>query len=486
MSGNRFLGVFLFWAVLFSSTGIGRVHAITAQKIKCFQKAMAINIGDHLNGSRYPHLEWGIMMATVDGQHILFQHHPDDLFIPASVIKILTSGISLLKFGPDHRFETLVMTGAPIHSRTLEGDIYIKGKGDPALTINDLRAVANSIKKDIDVIGGDVVYDRSYLENEPPRYPPNARHLYAPANALTVNYNWLPLGLDTGPPVKLWTIPKTGYARLRYQVRISDSWRPGLPRMTYKQKPWGDEYHISGTITRWDRKYKILRLCVTRPGLFAATLFKESCRDTGITVKGTVRNGKTPPGCRTIASITTRPLKEIACTLNQESNNVVAELVNKNLGAVFDSLPGTREKGLGVIKAYLKEKLNLSPGDFSIRDASGLSPKNRLSANQLVCILNHLYSRLGKGFYETLALQGVHPHARNPVPPPDIRMVVKSGTLPQTGVNAVAGYIFIDRLNMTLSFAALANRRGSGAPAYSGTFTQPILSGIIRGIGQVD
>jgi PBP4 family serine-type D-alanyl-D-alanine carboxypeptidase len=255
--------------------------------------------------------------------------------------------------------------------------------------------------------------------------------------------------------------------------------------MTYQRKSWGDLYFVRGTITRWDRQYKVLRLCVTRPGLFAATLFKECCQKAGITVRGVVRRGQPPPRSRILQTIKTQTLKDIVCTLNQESNNVVSELINKNLGAVFDSPPGTREKGLHIIRTYLQDKLNLTKKNWAIRDASGLSIENRLSASQLVLILNHLNTVMGKDFTQTLAIQGSHPHALNPATPSGIRMVVKSGTLPVTGVNSVAGYIFADGMDMNLAFAVLARRRGAGPPAYSGTFTHPIVSGIIRSVSQI-
>ena len=476
-----FLPGVVFFIILVSAN----LNSISLQDLNRFRETLERNIGSILERPEYRNLGWGIMVTTVDGKHNLFQHQDDNLFIPASVVKIVTSGISLLKFGPNHKFETLLMTDAPLHLRVLNGNIYIKGQGDPALTIEDLRLAANSIKNHIDIITGDVIFDDSYLDIESPRYPPNARHLYAPAGALTVNYNWILLGLDNGPPVRMWTIPETSYARITYQVRISDSHRPGLPRMIYQRKPWGDHYHISGKITRWDRKYQVLRLCVTRPGLYTATLFKECCHKAGIVVRGTIRRGLIPSGCRILRTIQTRTMKEIVSTLNQESNNVVAELVNKNLGAVFDSLPGSREKGLNIIRIHLRKKLGLDKPDFHIRDASGLSTENRLSAHQLVLILNHLYIRLGKDFYETLALQGKHPHALNPTPPESIKIYVKSGTLPNTGVNTSAGYILIDQMETGLSFAVLANRRGSGPPAYSGTFTLPIMSAIIKSIKQL-
>jgi D-alanyl-D-alanine carboxypeptidase/D-alanyl-D-alanine-endopeptidase (penicillin-binding protein 4) len=252
--------------------------------------------------------------------------------------------------------------------------------------------------------------------------------------------------------------------------------------MIYRKEKWGDFYTIKGQITRWDRRYKILRLCVTRPGLFAATVFKECLQNRGIKVTGQVRQGVISEDARVLINIHTQPLKHIIQVLNRESNNVIAELLNKNLGAFFDSVPGTRKKGLAIMNRYCLEKIGFKKGTFRLADASGLSVQNRVSPEQMIKALGHFYRKLGKEYCYTLAPQGHHAHAMNPVPPKGIRMFVKSGTLPATGVNTVAGYIFDDRKGRAMSFAIMAKRRKAGPMSYSGTYTIPVLKAIISAL----
>jgi len=444
-------------------------------------------LGHHLKacmaGGLYRSVEVGIHIETTDGKQDLYLRHPDRPFTPASVIKVITSGVAMSRFGPDHRFVTLIKTDGEILTGVLEGNLYLVGRGDPALRDTHLREAVRFIRSSgIRKIKGDLVFDVSFLDEEAPRYPPNARHLYAPPSALTVNHNWLVIGYDRGPPVRLWTVPQTGYARLDYRVEFSPSDRPGLPALTYRAESWGDRYDIRGKITRWDLRYKVLRLCVSRPGLFAATLFQEACTREGLKLMGIVRQGVAGTGTRTIHTIRTRPLEDILRELNRESNNVVAELVNKDLGAHFKSPPGTREKGLDVLREYCIAPIGLRPGSFTLDDASGLSHGNRFSPRQITRILNHFYQKLGKRYARTLAPQGHHAHALRPVPPEGIRMFVKSGTLPSGGVNTVAGYIFRTGRS-PLSFAIMAIRKGPGAKAYSGTYTIPLLAAMLEALG---
>ncbi|MCP4658025.1 MAG: hypothetical protein GY856_21660, partial [bacterium] len=168
--------------------------------------------------------------------------------------------------------------------------------------------------------------------------------------------------------------------------------------------------------------------------------------------------------------------------LNQESNNVVAELLNKDLGAYFGSVPGTRAKGLAILRKFCREQIGLDEGKLTLADASGLATANRISPAQFTQALNYFYRRAGMVFVETLAPQGHHSHARYPVPPDGMRIFVKSGTLPATGVNSSVGYILLEDTGEVFSFAVLVNRRHRGPMAYSGTYTNPIMSSIVTAL----
>jgi D-alanyl-D-alanine carboxypeptidase/D-alanyl-D-alanine-endopeptidase (penicillin-binding protein 4) len=469
--------------ILILCTVVSSSLAADESRLEALSQAFKRSIGQRLAEPRYQNLQIGILIATADGEHHLYQRHPDRLQIPASTIKVISSGIALVKLGSKRRFQTPLLTDGQSRQGVLHGNLYLVGKGDPTLTYSHLQDAAEQLRQaGISRVTGDLVYDVSFLDEEKPRFPPNARHLYSPPSALTVNYNWIILDLDDGPPPRLTPIPSTSYAKLDYTITISGSSRPGKPRMTYREEPWGDLYTINGTVTRWDKRYKYLRLCVSRPGLFAATLLKEALNAHGIELAGELRKGAAPTTARTLLAITGEPLVEAIRELNQESNNVVAELVNKDLGAYAGSQPGTRAKGLAVLRHYCQHQIGFPAGSFTLADASGLSTANRLSAAQLNQALSHLYEKAGMSFVKTLAPQGHHPHALNPVPPGHVRLFVKSGTLPVTGVNAVAGYIFQDQSGEVLTFAVLIHRYRKGPPLYSGTLTNPITAAIVEAV----
>jgi len=76
-------------------------------------------------------MEAGIDIVSIDENNPVFQYQPDRQFIPASVTKVITSGICLARFGADFRFQTQILTDGLCQDGVLNGNIYLKGWGDP-------------------------------------------------------------------------------------------------------------------------------------------------------------------------------------------------------------------------------------------------------------------------------------------------------------------------------------------------------------------
>lgn len=337
-----------------------------------------------LRQSLYHQVSTGIAVYDLTQGRYLYARNIETRFVPASAAKIFASALAVDKFGPDYRFRTPVLADGPIRDGVLLGNLYLQGRGDPCLGFADLEQAAWEIQAlGVGEVRGDIVYDCSYLDEEQNRYAPNARNLYSPVCALTVNYGWIDVGMSAGAPARLWLIPETSYAKLDYRVRIAKTaW--GRPDMTFEALPWGDRYTIHGAIGANDRTFHYLWLGASRPGLYTATIFKETLEKAGLRINGRIQAGPANAGSNTLCVLTSVALAEMVTRMNQESNNVIAETLNKDLGAAFVSVPGTREKGLAVLRAALREDAGLQPDDFVLADASGLSPENRFSASHFI------------------------------------------------------------------------------------------------------
>ncbi|HEY0004726.1 MAG TPA: D-alanyl-D-alanine carboxypeptidase [Pyrinomonadaceae bacterium] len=80
----------------------------------------------------------GVLIESLDGQHVFASLNAGETFNPASLIKLSTSLVALKQFGADYRFQTRVYADAEVdNSGTLRGSLYVLGN-DP--TFGDVAA----------------------------------------------------------------------------------------------------------------------------------------------------------------------------------------------------------------------------------------------------------------------------------------------------------------------------------------------------------
>jgi serine-type D-Ala-D-Ala carboxypeptidase/endopeptidase (penicillin-binding protein 4) len=102
-------------------------------------------------------------VMTLDGDRVLYSLRPDASLVPASVNKLFTTATALRRFGPSARLDTTVLADGPIgDDGVLDGDLYLRGGGDPTLTTVQVAALAD--KLDVSRVNGRVVGDESHLD----------------------------------------------------------------------------------------------------------------------------------------------------------------------------------------------------------------------------------------------------------------------------------------------------------------------------------
>ena len=89
----------------------------------------------------YPELRGatiGISFRDMDGW--ASGSNGDKRMIPASNLKLITTGVALHRLGPDYTFKTKIGYAGTIRDGVLYGDLYIIGGGDPTIGANDSAA----------------------------------------------------------------------------------------------------------------------------------------------------------------------------------------------------------------------------------------------------------------------------------------------------------------------------------------------------------
>jgi D-alanyl-D-alanine carboxypeptidase/D-alanyl-D-alanine-endopeptidase (penicillin-binding protein 4) len=180
----------------------------------------------------------------------------------------------------------------------------------------------------------------------------------------------------------------------------------------------------------------------------AAESLTSQLRARGIRVGGKPGAARAPKGLQDIATVSSRPLSDVLRRQNVDSRNFHAEVVGKLLGAARSGPPGTIRKGARAIEAWARSR-NVR---IEARDASGLSYRNRVSAEGMVRLLwaadgalwtNELRSGLPR------AGQGTLGHRLHRV---DVR--AKTGTL--QGISALSGWVRLDRSGRWAEFSILS------------------------------
>ena len=117
---------------------------------------------------------WGVKAMTLSGE-VIADYNSGKRFVPASNVKILSTGLAMDKFGPDYRFDTFLGYNGSVEEGVLTGDLYIVGTGDPSLglgsasVVDGIFAAWRDILKSngINEIDGRIVADHRYIGEKP-------------------------------------------------------------------------------------------------------------------------------------------------------------------------------------------------------------------------------------------------------------------------------------------------------------------------------
>ncbi|MGM9735812.1 MAG: D-alanyl-D-alanine carboxypeptidase/D-alanyl-D-alanine-endopeptidase [Candidatus Cryptobacteroides sp.] len=426
----------------------------------------------------------GICVRTSSGKEIV-SVNADKMLLPASNMKLITTGAALHKLGSGFRFKTRIGYDGEIRSGVLHGNLYIIGGGDPTLGSKD--SIATPIEQTfrqwyrmlsdagIKKIDGHIIGDGRWFDG--------------PAEEAT--WLWEDLGTYYG----------TGTTGLMfYENMMSFSAVPGAKegdpvdiRPYYPETPWMDYQYscTTGAEGTGDRLYMFTSdlapvACIRGtlgcdkgrkridcsnkyPEYTCAWHFKQYLKKQGLECRsgaGDFRLEKEwmdDRNCRSITVIgqTESPeLSRIAFETNHVSNNVFAETFLRTLGKMYG---GSAEYGIGAetLAGILSKDLgvDVSKGIF-IKDGSGLSRCNLVSPDflcrfldamtQTECFGDYLSGLPRPGGNGTLSYNlKNYPEALKE------RIRMKSGSM--NGVRCYSGYILPTDGGEMLIFSIMVN-----------------------------
>ena len=437
--------------------------------------ALPMPVAQALTEADIPDTAVALIVQRVTEPEPVISHRVDVPMNPASVMKLLTTYAGLEVLGPAYTWKTDALVDGPLAKGRLRGNLYIRGSGDPKLTIEQFWLFLKRVRSaGVREIAGDVILDTSFFA--PQTYnlaefddKPHRAYNAAPS-ALLINYNAININLavdETGNKVRAWVEP--AFAALTLVNRVApDSGYCGDWKERLQLKVDGDgrarRIELLGKFSA-DCGEKNYPLSFFGHQDFARGLFVDLWREMSGKVSGEIRAGIAPVSAMAVARMESAPLSEVIRDINKWSNNVMARQLYLTLGTAAAGPPATAEKSLVAINDWLAAK-GMRFAELTLENGSGLSRRERISAKHLADLLQMAWeSPLMPEFIASLpiaALDGTMKKRLN-----DGQLAgqarIKTGTL--DGVKALAGYVRDKNGRMVILVCVVNHPRAGAAQA---------------------
>jgi len=346
----------------------------------------------------------GLFIQGVDNEKPLVALHADLFLNPASVIKLVTTAAALDMLGQGYRWSTEVMYTGNIEGHTLNGDLYIRGNGDPYLTPERFWRLLNRIYiVGIHRITGDVLIDNSYFEPGKVDYAAFDQQPYRTynvgPNAVLVGFQATEFHLDidttgTDPAVKITPFPQSPRLRIINQVKLvngsCNAWKKRLSLET-RNNAGMLEVVFSGNYALACKQRTLYRR-VSEAQDHYQHFFLPLWNQIGGSVDGKITQGIVPADAKRLLEESSISLAEAVRLVNKFSNNVMTRQILLSMGAQEFGPPGTTDKGIAAVNAWLVEH-KLDHPDLQLDNGAGLSRDARISAGLLGELLLHVYKQ---------------------------------------------------------------------------------------------
>jgi D-alanyl-D-alanine carboxypeptidase/D-alanyl-D-alanine-endopeptidase (penicillin-binding protein 4) len=400
-----------------------------------------------LKAAQIPAAQVAVVVQPVDAAQPLVAHNATQAMNPASVMKLLTTYAALDLLGPAWTWKTTAWVDNVAVDGRLEGNLYLKGSGDPRFAIEHLSSLLRQLRaRGIQHIAGDVVLDRTVFNvpsSDPGAFDDKPMRPYnVGPDGLLINFRALRFTLqpDNGKPRVLSETPSDGL-RVDNQLRAGEgscgtNWKDLISVRLIPENN-GNRLEFTGTFSALCGE-KPLNLSPLPAEAQTSGLIRALWKELGGSLIGQVRNGSVTPGSKLVAQHESPPLADAVRDINKFSNNVMARQVFLTIGN--DSAPATAERAKQRISDWLNLR-GLRFNELVLDNGSGLSRSERISADSLNRLLLDAWKNpVMPEFVSSMPIVGIDGTMKKRLKDAEAtgRAHIKTGTL--DGVKTAAGY----------------------------------------------
>ena len=410
---------------------------------------LPVSVQNALNVRNVPHDTLSVSVIDVSTGKPVLQWQSEQARNPASTIKLVTTLVALDVLGPTYRWHTDVFARGTIEDGRLDGDLLIKGYGDPFLVTERVWQMVQQIRHaGIREIGGDLLLDDSWFdvgEHDPGAFDRQPLRAYNVApNALMMNFKvvryWFEPDHEAGA-VSVRLDPPLKNLRVQNRLGLAAHSCRGFQRgITISSNESVDEITLSGKFPSGCKRYAMDRTALSH-NEFVFGLFTSLWRESGGSFAGSYRNTVIEEDEEPLLSFASLPLTEMIARVNKHSNNVMARQLLYTLGAEVTGPPGTEDGGKDVIAKWLADN-GLASTRISIDNGAGLSRTTRTSTDDMARMLYFAWQQPYMPEYlSSMSLSGLDGTLRRRFVGSALagKAHMKTGSLDH--VTAIAGYL---------------------------------------------
>ena len=369
---------------------------------------------------------------------------------PASTMKLVTTYAALELLGPNHQWKTEFHADGPIENGILNGNLYLKGGGDPKLNMEKLWLLLRDLRANgVQTVSGDLVLDRShFVQPDLPVFDDDGNDKNKPflvgPDSLLVNLKALRfIARNNDGNVNVMVEPPIATVRIDNRIEALPKAKcPGWPDIRYNpiEEANGVRVVVTGKLPAGCSGQTYLSLLDHQR--YAAGAVRAIWKELGGSIMGEDRVATVPDSARMIARAWSPDLVEIIRDINKYSNNTMARQLFLSLGAEFrnEADPDDSMAAQRVIRQWLAKKGLISP-HLVMENGSGLSRAERVSARELASLLQAAWqSPFAAEFISSMPVAALDGTMRKRLHNTGVagKAHIKTGTL--NTVRAIAGY----------------------------------------------
>lgn len=424
------------------------VFLLTLLASFCVRAELPVNVAEALKKAGIPPQAVAVYVQAVDSEVPILRENAERAMNPASVMKMVTTNAALDLLTPAYRWKTEVYREGNLANWLLEGNLIIKGYGDPSFKVQDFWRLLISLRQaGVKKITGNLVIDQTYFAPAAAteRFDGEKWRAYnALPSAFLVNGRSTSFKfsvIDSSVAVtQEFELPEIIVVNKMKELTGScGDWRN---RMRYEVQPMADKAIVtfSGSYSA-DCGERFLELSLFEGEQYALFTFRKLWRELGGEFNGALKLQPVPSNAVKIIEQQSEPLGSVVRDINKWSNNVMARQLLLTIAAEKMDGAATEAKGAGAVHAWATaNKLDVST--LVIENGSGLSRKESVSAELLGKMLLHAYkSPVMPEMMASLPILAVDGTIKQRMKESGSngRAHLKTGSI--NGVSAIAGYV---------------------------------------------